>query len=86
MPRIGIDDKSLVRGERIKQMRESINLTQTDFGKLAGGYPQGTVYNWEAKGYPLPNYAIVALHKAGIDVFWLLTGEGEMERKESNNE
>lgn len=75
MPRIGIDDKDLVRGERVKKLRESLNLTQSDFGKLAGGYVQGTVYNWEGKGYPLPNHALVALHKAGVDILALLIGD-----------
>lgn len=80
MPRSSFKDIDLDRGERVKKIRIGLGLNQTDFGKLAANQPQGSVYNWEIKGYGLPNAALAALHRAGVDVLWLLTGEGDIER------
>ena len=52
-----------------------MGMSQTEFGRLAGGYPQGTVYNWESRGNGIPNKALVELKKHGVDTDWLLCGD-----------
>lgn len=40
-------------GERIKKVRQMLNLSMDKFGKLLGGLPRSTVNNWE-RGINLP--------------------------------
>lgn len=64
--------------ERLKILRKSLGLTQTDFGKRIGMTMQG-IQKWE-KGKSKPQQSTI---KALISTFnvnpdWLLTGDGEM--------
>lgn len=86
MPRILISDTDLKRGERVEKIRKERKLTRNDFGKLAGGFPQGTVYTWEKKGNGIPNVALVSLLRAGVDIVWLLTGKKAKVLEEESDE
>lgn len=64
--------------ERLKRLRKSMNLTQTEFGKRIGVTMQG-IQKWE-KGKSKPQQSTI---KALISTFnvnpdWLLNGTGEM--------
>lgn len=63
------------RGERIRQVRESVGLNQTDFGTQLGGIKTSTISGYES-GYaePKPNTlaAIAAIGNVSLD--WLITG------------
>ena len=65
-------------GERIKFVRDMARLDQETFGKSIGA-TRNTVYRWESgKGFP-PADVLLNLHeKHGINIHWLVTGQGEM--------
>lgn len=64
--------------ERIKQIRKSIGLTQTEFG-IRIGVKGNTVTGYET-GLRAPSDAIIKAisREFGINEEWLRTGEGEM--------
>jgi transcriptional regulator with XRE-family HTH domain len=66
-------------GERLKQARESIDLDQDTFGKSIGVGGRPTISRWE-RGLAFPPADILAaIHeKYGINIHWLLTGNGSM--------
>ena len=71
--------------ERLKRLRKSMNLTQTEFGKRIGVTMQG-IQKWE-KGKSKPQQSTI---KALISTFnvnpdWLLNGTGEMFLDNANN-
>lgn len=68
-------------GERLKQLRESINLSQTKMAKEIGTNPQ-TWRVYEAdKSVPGGN-VLEALAKMGFNVNWILTGDGPIRLSE----
>lgn len=61
-------------GERIKQERERLKLTQPDFAAIAGAKKR-TLIDWE-KGVSSPTAVqLSALYEAGVNVYYILTGE-----------
>lgn len=64
--------------ERIKQIRKSFNMNQTDFGAKIG-VKQGTVTGYE-KGIRTPTDAVILsiCREFDINEEWLRTGNGEM--------
>jgi transcriptional regulator with XRE-family HTH domain len=70
--------ETMTVNERIKQLRQSLNMTQTDFSKaiyVSSGYT-AEIEN----GHRLANDRIIRLISLtfGINEIWLKTGEGEM--------
>ena len=65
-------------GERIKELRKALGLTQKEFGERIGVKPN-TIGTYEI-GRNEPIDAVVALICREFDVneYWLRTGEGEM--------
>lgn len=64
-------------GQRMAQARKAIDLTQEEFGKAVGGSKPGIQDN--EKGKTLPGGKVLfGFVKAGINVNWVLTGEGPM--------
>lgn len=69
---------------RLKEERKRLDLNQTDFGAL-GGVKKDAQLNYE-NGSRKPDLAyLLALNNAGVDVFYLLTGE-IVEKRLSNDE
>jgi len=64
--------------ERIKKLRKTLNLNQTEFGEKIGA-KQTTVAGWEARGRK-PSEAIICsiCREFGVNENWLRTGDGEM--------
>ncbi len=64
--------------QRIKLLREALDLTQTEFGKRLG-LARNTIANYEG-GLREPNDAILKLicREFNADYFWLTEGKGEM--------
>ncbi len=73
-------------GERIKQLRESLVLSQAEFaGKL--GVCRTTIQNWERGDIPPPaNYIAHLCAKQNVCANWLLLGVGEMRGKAVSDE
>lgn len=64
--------------DRIKLVRQSAGLSQTDFGK-AVGVSLSSVQKWESgQNIPTPQVQYVICDKFGISCHWLETGEGDM--------
>ena len=64
-------------GSRIKQWRKHLNLTQVGFAELSGVHI-GVLKKYE-RGVNVPGgEALGAFSKTGVNVNWLLTGEGHM--------
>jgi transcriptional regulator with XRE-family HTH domain len=63
-------------GERLKEERERLGLSQTAFGRI-GGAGKTTVIAWE-RGDASPNAAFLAkAAEAGVNVVYVVTGSGE---------
>ncbi|PHN59863.1 hypothetical protein AO268_17490 [Pseudomonas sp. ICMP 8385] len=61
-------------GERLKEERERLGLSQTDFAALAGA-SKNSQYNYE-KGERSPDAAyLAAVAGVGLDVLYVVTGE-----------
>lgn len=61
-------------GERLKEERELLGLTQPQFAEAAGAAKR-TLIDWE-KGATAPNAVqLSALREIGVDVLYVLTGE-----------
>lgn len=69
-------------GQRIKHVRESHGIDQDAFG-VAIGAARNTIYRWE-KGlaYPPADVLFIVHEKYGINIHWLVTGEGSMKGEE----
>lgn len=63
---------------RIKELRASLGLNQTDFGSRLG-LKQSTVAGYE-NGFRVPGDAVIVsiCREFGVSETWLRTGEGEM--------
>lgn len=72
--------------ERIKALRLSLGLNQTDFGSILG-VKQATIAGYE-NGSRIPIDAIVSsiCREFNVNEEWLRTGKGEMFRPKSRNE
>jgi transcriptional regulator with XRE-family HTH domain len=60
-------------GSRLKQERDRLDLTQTDFGGIAG-VKKRTVIDWEQGNSSPTAVQLSALAAAGVDVQFVLTG------------
>ena len=71
---------------RIKQIREQLKCTQSEFADRLG-IQRNTVASWEI-GHRVPSDMAVKTicDKFGVNEVWLRTGEGEMFRQMSRDE
>lgn len=63
--------------ERIKHWRHTLGLTQDEFAKLAG-MSKATLVGYEVGQRKPGADALAAIARTGVNMTWLLTGEGEM--------
>ena len=67
--------------DRLRRFRESLRLTQAQMAVALGGSTPG--YKNNEQGLALPNTKmLIALREQGLNVDWLLSGEGPMLRAE----
>lgn len=66
-------------GQRVKAAREALGLSAVEFAQAIEmqGSPQN-VYNWERGRSDVPDKYYQGMHRLGINVTWLLTGDGAM--------
>ena len=64
-------------GERIKTWRHALGLTQDEFARRAG-MSKATLVGYEVGQRKPGADALAAIAKTGVNMTWLLTGEGEM--------
>lgn len=65
-------------GDNIKNLRETLSMTQTKFAEQIG-LTQGTIASVENNKRDLSRQALMAIsQKFGVRLEWLETGEGEM--------
>ena len=70
----------LFRSERIRLLREKEGLSQKAFAEKCGNVPSTTISKYE-QGLIKPSAEILSkMGYIGININWLLTGEGEMMR------
>ena len=74
---MAVDNQKKAVGDRFKQARAALGLTQKEFCAVIGK-PVPSLQDYEA-GKSMPGgEAVAALIGAGINANWLLTGEGPM--------
>src|SRR3974377_1344744 len=65
-------------GERLRKVREGLGLDQTAFGVALGIASRETISRWErGLGFPSANILIILRKKYGININWLISGEGD---------
>lgn len=64
-------------GERLRLYRESQKLTQNEFSDFLG-IKQQSLSKYENNIQSIPDDVKILLHQKGVNINWLLTGEGEM--------
>jgi transcriptional regulator with XRE-family HTH domain len=82
----GGDDLSYEVNQRIKEVRQNLNLSQREFGERLG-VSRGVLNNIESnvvEAKPLFIQHICSVY--GVDPIWMETGEGEMFHKPSEAE
>lgn len=66
-------------GTRIRQARTELKMTAAEFADALGdGCTKASVYHWEAGRSDVPDKFYKHMDRLGINVRWLLTGEGEV--------
>ena len=63
--------------ERLRQIRLKMNLSQADFA-VKFGIPQSTYAKYEKADRSIPYELMKQLGQIGINIHWLVTGEGNM--------
>ena len=72
--------------ERIKKLRQTVGLSQDEFGRRLG-VTRGAVTNIELnKVAPKPLFVDLICREFNVSEEWLRTGEGEMFQPKSRNE
>lgn len=72
-------------GERLKEERDRLGLTQPQFAEAAGAAKR-TLIEWE-KGATAPNAVqLSALKEIGVDVLYVVTGQREYRQAESQDQ
>lgn len=72
-------------GDRLKEEREKLGMSQSTFGELAG-VTKASQINYE-KGVRHPDTSyLLALAKSGVDVCYLLTGKHTITEEKINEE
>lgn len=61
-------------GERLKEERERLGLSQTDFAALAGA-SKNTQYNYEKGGRSPDSIYLAAAAAQGVDILYVVTGQ-----------
>lgn len=61
-------------GERIKEERERLGFSQTDFAALAHA-TRKTLFNWESNAASPNAAALAAWAEVGLDVLYVVTGQ-----------
>lgn len=73
-------------GERIKELRKALGLTQQKFAD-GMGVKQNTIAQYESgRNEPLDAVVTLICRTYGVNEKWLRTGEGEMFKPKSRNE
>jgi len=62
-------------GQRLRLIREQLGLSQAQLAKKIG-FSQNAISHWERGERDIPTQALIALKRLGINIDWLLTGEG----------
>ena len=70
---------------RIKQIRKRLTLSQKTFADKIG-VDQGRVSQWETERSQPSSSALSEIVRLGVNVNWLLTGEGEMMQEALSSE
>lgn len=66
------------KGERIRNVRRKLQLTQEEFAKMLGGVTRGAVGNWERdQGIKEENLELIAA-RTGVSFEWLALDRGAM--------
>ena len=66
-------------GKRLKELRICKNMTQLEMGDMLD-IPQSNLYRYESDVSKLTTEKLEKIHQLGVNVNWLITGEGEMFR------
>lgn len=69
-----VNENNDQRGERLRQERSRLDLSQKDFAALFGKKNMA-VMRYEKGERVMGQEDLEALHKAGVDVWYLITGE-----------
>lgn len=64
-------------GDRIKDLRHAMGMTQEQFASRVG-LSKATLVGYEVGQRRPGSEALAAIAKTGVNMTWLLTGEGEM--------
>lgn len=64
-------------GNRLREFREHKDLTQTVFAGFLGVSKRGIQDNESGKNIP-GGLLLLGLHRMGLNIVWLLSGEGDM--------
>ena len=67
----------MIFSHRIKQVRSQLNLSQKDFAEKIG-VDQARVSRWEKEKSLPSSSSLIEIARLGVNINWLLTGEGEM--------
>lgn len=71
--KMSINDKFLIRGERLKLERKRLKLTQPAIAELLN-VAVGSVVRYEKQGDPLNQNQLMALQDAGFDTIYITYG------------
>ena len=64
--------------DRLKQIREALKMSQKELASAFGGVPVSAISKYE-RGEVKPSFEMIAKYGSiGVDVNWLLTGQGSM--------
>jgi len=63
-------------GKRLRKLREQLGWSQATLAKKIG-FSQKAISHWEKGERDIPTKALIELKKLGVNIDWLLTGEGE---------
>jgi transcriptional regulator with XRE-family HTH domain len=72
-------------GGRLKALRDALGLTQAQFAARIG-LPKATLVGYEVGQRKPGADALAAISRSGVNMTWLLTGEGDMFARSSPRE
>jgi len=61
-------------GDRLRKERERLDLSQTDFAALAGSSKRAQIRYESGERSPDAEY-LAKIAKAGVDIYWIITGK-----------
>ena len=74
-------------GKRIREYRENLKLSQTEFGLKLGNFKQSDITNAETGRVDIGIDLLIALHNTfNIDINWLITGNKQYTLNDDQNE